>query len=35
MALFVVAMNFRPADYWAMTGAERGAIIAAYNKANK
>jgi len=31
MATFVVNLGFTPADYWALTLAERDAIIRAWN----
>ena len=35
MAMFVVAMNLSPTEYYNLTGYEREALIKAYKKANK
>lgn len=35
MASFVVAFNFSPKDYYALTVAERNAIISAHERMNK
>lgn len=35
MAAFVVNFGWTPADYWAMTGHERQAIIEAFNAAHR
>lgn len=35
MAEFVVYLGFRPAEYWALTMAERDAIMKAQNAKNR
>jgi len=35
MAQFVVAFNWTPADYWALTVAERNAIIEALDRRSR
>lgn len=30
--MFVVHLGFSPSDYWALTGAQRAAIIAEWNR---
>lgn len=35
MAMFVVNLKMAPTEYYRLTWAERGAIIAAWNKSQK